>query len=572
MARPEPQAFADLLADQPASRTALAAAALLARVIDREVWATSLYRWLIFRPAPTGTAASPKDLRPVDPEPARAVLAGRFDFAGAGFDTGRQGDPWDRPSPSRGFAVELHRFAWLPGLMELGEDGVREALRLTLAWLPLFGRSPRGFAWAAEVLERRVFNLACALKRLTALASDAEAEALLASFAAQARHLLVAAPDARAAEASAVAAVAATTLAGPAGEKLLKRALPRLAAVLPRAVLPDGGMASRSPEAGLELILDLQTLDDALSQLGQEPPVELTRAIDRMAGAVRFFTLGDGRIGAFQGGETPPAALGQAALATEAEEARPFGFAPHSGYHRIQGKALLALVDAAPPARGPYSLAACAQPAAFELSAGKDRLIVNCAWSPKAQGPQALRLSAAGSTASLGDGAPGRLLSGFAAKGLGPRLVGAPGRVEARRNESDAGVWLEIGHDGWVAETGLIHTRRLFLDAKTDELRGEDAFAPAEGRANPRSVPYAIRFHLHPEVVASLAHDKRSALLRGPGGVGWWLRNDAAEVTLEPSVYFERGEPKRTLQVVLRGQVPPGGGARARWKISKVEG
>src|SRR5690606_21568652 len=130
--------------------------------------------------------------------------------------------------------------------------------------------------------------------------------------------------------------------------------------------------------------------------------------------------------------------------------------------------------------------------------------------------------------------------------------------VEARRNESEAGVWLEIGHDGWVAATGLIHTRRLFLDAKTDELRGEDAFTPAEGKSNPRSVPYTIRFPLHPDVRASLAQDRRSALLRGPGNIGWWLRNDAAEVTLEPSVHFERGEPRRSLQVVLRGHVPAG--------------
>ena len=83
--------------------------------------------------------------------------------------------------------------------------------------------------------------------------------------------------------------------------------------------------------------------------------------------------------------------------------------------------------------------------------------------------------------------------------------------------------------------------------------------------------PYAIRFHLHPEVKASLARDKRSALLQGPSDHGWWLRNDASEVTLEPSVHFENGEPRRTTQLVLRGHIPPGEGARARWKLTPVE-
>jgi uncharacterized heparinase superfamily protein len=570
----EPKVVLGALADSAAGRTGLAVAVGARAWWFRELWATRLYRWSLNRPPAGGLAATPKDLRPVDAEAGLAVLAGRYDFAGAALEVGPGGDPWDRPSPSRHFAVALHRFAWLPDLLalkdEAGDAGAREGLRLALGWEALFGREIIGFAWSPEVLERRVYNLACAARRLTAVASDAEVERLLASLSIQARHLLNAAPKARQAEAAAVAAIAGAALAGPAGEALLKQALPRLTARLPDAVLADGGMRTRSPEAGLELLLDLQTLDDALLQRGREAPLEVARALDRLAGAVRFFTLGDGRLGAFQGGEACARPRIEAALAADDGEARPFGFAPHSGYHRLQGKALQALVDATAPARGAWSTAACAQPAAFELSAGKDRLIVNGAWSPEAQGPHALRLAAAGSTATLGDGSAGRPLTGFAAGPLGPVLVGGARRVEARRNESDAGVWLEVGHDGWVKETGLVHTRRLFLDAKTDELRGEDAFAPAADTGR-RSIPYAIRFHLHPDVKVSLARDKRSALLRGPSDVGWWLRNDAAEVSLEPSVHFEGGAPKRTMQVVLKGQVPPGEAAKARWKLTRVE-
>ena len=67
-----------------------------------------------------------------------------------------------------------------------------------------------------------------------------------------------------------------------------------------------------------------------------------------------------------------------------------------------------------------------------------------------------------------------------------------------------------------------------------------------EALAEPVAV--AIHFHLAADVRASLARDQRSVLLTGPSGTGWWLRNDAGEVALEPSAVFENG--------VARGSTP----------------
>jgi uncharacterized heparinase superfamily protein len=53
--------------------------------------------------------------------------------------------------------------------------------------------------------------------------------------------------------------VAGCVLAGPSGGSLCRAALRRLPAALERTVGKDGGHASRSPEAGLELLLDLLT-------------------------------------------------------------------------------------------------------------------------------------------------------------------------------------------------------------------------------------------------------------------------------------------------------------------------
>ncbi len=270
---------------------------------SRAEWAGSApHRWLLGRPVPVGRAASPKDLRPPRPRQDKAILLGRFTFDGLVLEPGQGVEPWDLPSPSRDFAAALHGMAWLPDLLAV-PDSERVALSLVLGWHAVFGRW-NGFSWSAPVLERRVFNLACHIEALCVEASPAEQAVLLDTLARQARHLLLGdGSPVRAAEQACAAALAGCALAGPPGDQLRTQALGKLEQALRATVLPDGGHASRSPEAVMELLFDLRALDEALAQLGREPPQALTRAIDRLAGALRFFTLADGRLPAMQGGE-----------------------------------------------------------------------------------------------------------------------------------------------------------------------------------------------------------------------------------------------------------------------------
>jgi uncharacterized heparinase superfamily protein len=557
--------------DRLPGRYFAAALAVAARRRLGQEWAgTPPHRWLLAQGRPDGLAAIPRDLRPANPSAGRQILAGAFVLGGETLAPGERGDPWNRASPSRRFAVALHRFGWMRDLLAAGPEGASEGLRLTLGWSRTFG-SWNAFAWSPDVLERRVFNLACTVRALCARASDAEVARIAHDLCRQARALLqVDDGPARAAERAAVAAVAGAALAGRAGDRLLARSLARLRRALPAAVAPDGGHASRSPQAALELLFDLTTLDDALSQRGLAAPEELLRAIDRLSGAVRFFTLQDGRLAAFQGGEELERAY-VAAVRAQEENAERTVPAARNGYHRLEARSLQICADAAPPAAGAWSVTACAQPLAFEVLVGQRRLIVGAGWSPEAHAPQAMRLVDAASTASIGDAACGEPLRGFAAKVLGPRLTGAVRRVEAKRHEAPGALWLELAHDGWAERFGLRHERRLYLDVEADELRGEDRFTPVPGRRarTRRFVPFMVRFHLHPDVQVQIARDRKSVLLKVEGEErGWWLRNDAIEVVLEPSVHYRLGQPRRSQQVVLRGQVRITDGARVRWKLS----
>lgn len=538
-------------------------------------WAGSpLHRLTLGGPRASGFSGAPREVRPIDPALGQALLAGAFILAGQILAVGPEGDPWNQASPSRAFALALHRMDWLRDLMAVGEASAAPALRHVLAWRKLFGRW-NSFSWSGEALERRVANLSTAGRALAAVASDFEAALLADSLARQARRLLqLAAEPARAAERLAVCATAGAALNGAAGAWLLSAAMARLPAVLDKAVLADGVHASRSPEAGMELLFDLLSLDDALSQRGRAAPEALPRAIDRLTGALRFFTLPDGRLAAFQGGEAVSARRVATACAHDDAAALAIPLpreAPHGGYLRMDGPSLHVIADAGRPAAGAWSITACGQPLAIEVVCGQDRLITNTGWSPKAAGYQAARLAGGGSTVALGEDAAGAPLTGLLAFAFGPRLVGGAREVGAVRRESETGVWVEMAHDGWLEATGLTHERRLFLDKAADELRGEDRFVPGdEALAEPVSV--AIRFHLGPDVRASLARDQRSILLHGAAKLGWWLRNDAGEVALEQSVVFENGLARRSTQVVLRGRLRADRGGRVRWKLAVADG
>src|SRR5690606_26929269 len=107
-------------------------------------------------------------------------------------------------------------------------------------------------------------------------------------------------------------------------------------------------------------------------------------------------------------------------------------------------------------------------------------------------------------------------------------LVGAPPirfpqNVAAKVQDLDQeAIALEAQHDGYVRKFGLVHRRRLVLDANGGMLSGTDTLAPSTGQ--PRSaadIPFAIHFHLHPDVGCSLIAQTQQAEIKLPNGERW---------------------------------------------------
>lgn len=230
--------------------------ALAGRLLSRQLWVELYglpgYALTLRGGGKTAAfAASPRDPRPHEPTLGKLMLGGRLTLAGASLDLAPGADPFNRICPTKAFAIELHEFGWLPSLMLNGERGAREAVRLTQLWQTGFSRwSP--FAWAPEILARRVFNLAAAARRMGQVCAEADRLTLSDLLARQARQLLR--PPGSVADRATrltAAAVAGCVLSGPVGARLRARALARLGPALTQTVAGDGlGKGRAEPGQG----------------------------------------------------------------------------------------------------------------------------------------------------------------------------------------------------------------------------------------------------------------------------------------------------------------------------------
>lgn len=543
--------------------------AMTARQFWIEIYGLPGYGLTLGQVKDCGLAISPRDFRPISKESSRLLSGAKLTLAGLSLEAEDIDGLWVRPTPSRAFAEELHSFAWLPIMMDQGERGIRDAMSMVMGWHRVFGEwSP--FSWGPEILTRRVYNLSCAARRLSQAAPEAEQRILLETLLRQAKQLLRPPSTGRGrAERLTAAAIAGCALSGKAGQTLLKKSLGRLPRALDITVKPDGSHASRAPEQGLELLLDLLTLDDALSQISEPTPPPVADAISRLTIALRTYVLPDGRLATFQGGGPSTKARVSAARAhDDTPKAPPASMV--GGIVRVASKQLTLMLDVEAPAARSWSTTACGQPAALEICGGKDRLITSAGWTPRAADRQALRMSSGASTLTLGEKPMGEPLSDWKADLLGPRLMMAPLNLTRDHQQTDEAVWLEVEHDGWMELYGLQHQRRIYLDQNHDELRAEERLHPPENREGPGRIaaPYALRFQLEPGVQASLARDSRSILLRGASGKGWWFRSDGPDVAIEPAVHIEDGLTRRSLQIVVRGSARTDAETKIRWKLS----
>ncbi len=498
----------------------------------------------------------PFDALPRRLEDADLLLKGRFRFGAEIVDV-KEGSVFDKPSPSDTWARALHGFDWLPPLSAAGGEAARTlATNLITQWIRRNGRYTEP-AWSADITAKRLLHIFAHGKFATANSDVMWRSKLLVSLREQSR-LLARVFDEAPEGLPRLEAAVAHVLSGAClndSAKRLETGLAHLEAQIARQILPDGGHVSRSPEALLHAYRLIVMAIDALSATEHTVPASIRGAHDRIAPMLRFFRHGDGGLAIFNGGSQCDPRMVEALLARDEVRGQPFQHAPHSGFQRIAAGKTLVIMDCGSVPPGEYSVHAHAGCLAFELSSGEQRVVVNCgAGNGSPEWANALRSTAAHSTVTLADTSTAAVLpAGLARTLLGARLLDGPTKVTTSREEIPEGWRVDARHDAYLKSFGVYHERSLSLSPRGNVLSGVDRLIPQGERNQKKSIPFAVRFHIHPDVRVSSSQGG-GFLLKLPSGEGWRFQCSESAV-IEESVYLGTGSLRRTEQFAVSGTV-----------------
>lgn len=545
------------------------------RLIALRYHSSILYRPRYAGPTPDRLLIAPTDLRTSDATLAHDIYSGRFVLAGSAVDA--SGVPvFAIDPPSAAWARELHGFGWLRHLraseMKVSRQNARALVR---DWIRQ-GRQNHPVAWEPEVVARRVLSWLSQSPLVLEGCDHAFYRRFMRSLMAQIKLLRRIAPDGPHGlpRLTMAIAVAASAVALPDQDRFLRQAARRLEQELANQILPDGGHASRSPAAILNVLADLLPLRQAYSARGLESPAAVLNAIDRMMPMVRFFRHTDGAFARFNGTSDTAVDLIATVLAYDDARGAPPSSAPHSGYQRMAARETVMIVDTGRPPPIALTSEAHAGWLSFELSSGGQRVFVNCGAGGEL-GSRLRRLSrttAAHSTGTINDSSSCRFLIGTPlARRLGEVIVEGPEEVTVERSlDDDGAVVLAASHDGYAERFGLVHERRLKFSATGHRLDGVDHFRQVRGGRLSRGGKdsFAIRFHLHPNVSVEKLPEAGQARLTLPDGEAWQFAADH-EIEIEESIFFsETYGNLRAEQLVLYGR--PQARDRAAWWTQRV--
>jgi uncharacterized heparinase superfamily protein len=531
----------------------------------RELYFRSpLSRWRLNQNKHSSIIISSTDAWPGDAERGRAIVDGGITLSGV--EIAKTIDPWHDTPKIPEHAEYLHGFGWLRDLRDLGgEAGRTTARNLVASWIDA-NDDWHPLTWRPDILGKRIAIWLGTYELFCEPADDAFREKVMDSISRQTRHLardLAATPPGiRRLQAITGLTIAAVALGE--GDSGLEQAERELSIEMRSQINPDGGHVSRSPSRHCEALTALIDIRAAFRAVDRGIPDGIDEAIGRMTAILRLWRHGDGRLALFnQTTEAQPAYL-ETVIARSESRLKAKTEAPDTGFQRLTGGRTCLIVDTGTPR--PDDPSAHASPLAFELSSGKQRLIVNCGTSigdMRWRGP--LRASAAHSMLVIDDHNAVEILPDG---GVG----GGEVTVTVVRSQEDGASLIEAEHDGYRSRFGLLHHRRLYLSASGDDLRGEDRLVYT---GDPGEVPLlaSLRFHLHPRARASVIQRGASALLRLPSGGGWRMRTDAG-LTINESVYFGTDTRQRCEQIVINTPlegIRESGQITIRWALRRED-
>jgi len=525
---------------------------------------------------PERLTIEPHDLRTADPLIAQEFYSGHYTLGGLTIDS--QGvTPFSILSKNELWEKELHSFEWLRHF-SANQDTLSDshARALVRDWIELNPEQASKFTWEIETTSKRLISF---LSHSIVLLNNADPEfhyifmRSLGKHVKVLRRLLVDSPNGMPMLFANFALTYASICFNGNTTSLVSQRN-KLDQILREQILADGGHLSRNPALIPEILAKLLPLKQGFIAIDVAPPTELLNAIERLLPALRFFRHGDGSIARFNGAGVSETGLITSLIRYDENMGTPIKDALHSGYQRAVLNDAFLIMDTALPPKGELSNDSNAGILSFEFSSGLSTLIVNCGVPANydKQTSQVWRTTNAHSTATINNTSMTRFENpGSENTPLSGQVFYNKIRVDYAREDTNQSTTITAAHDGYVREFGIRHQRSLTLDNNGDRLYGQEWFSGL----NKSDMRYttkdnvALRFHLHPDVKASLSANQETCLLETRDGAQWRFDCPGFKLELTESIFFSTlPKPKPTWQILI--QTKAYDNPEINWALQKI--
>lgn len=431
------------------------------------------------------------------------------------------------------FFDKLHGFEFCTELKSLGGDVGRKTLRhITEKWLNTF-ENYNETMWSPTLTASRLVNWLIVYPYAFETAPDEFQDRLHASFYKQYMHLRYHLTQKKSLDVfDRFACLWAMVIIQSYCTELVENVemqshLQLIQGAVDDLSLDDGGLVDRNPQNLIEMAKSLLLLKHARRQNMNQAPLWIDKRIEKIVRIMAAFTHHDKDLGIFQGATIQNKNdIDKIIKITSLRIRRQDISCPDYGYSAIRKGRTSVIIDHGH--KGEH-----VSPLAFEMGYASNRIVVNCGAYLK--GDQTWRESLAGLNAH----------STLSIENVEPKQA----FYNAKNSiESINGASLFVGsHEGYGPDHSMTHTRRIFLDSKGEDLRGEDLCVR---NIAIKPLPILLRFHLHPLVKASMIDNHSKILIRLPTGSGWMFQCSAGKIELEDSIYCGDGFRLRKSQQI----------------------
>ena len=495
----------------------------------------------------------------------------------------------NKPWPETANAPEmfynwLYGFSWLSDLDEMADKRLAQEKAETLLkyWIA-HHKSWSARAWKPELIGERLTTWILHSPLILSNSDLVYRSSVINCLVGQARHLnyVVATAPMGVPRVKASVGLAISGLLIPDSEERFTKAMKVLNKTLDSFILPDGGVTSRNPRDGIEVLKSLIILMKVLDSQNRERPSWLQFSCDKLVPFLRALSHGDGGFAHFGGAFANDSRDLKKIIELSNSKGRASNNLPFVGYQRLKKHRTLIIANVGPPPEPSLSHAAAANALAIEVSDGNDRIIVGSGgtlpdfdgkgeYAKTAKAQMWARNTSAHSTAVFAGDNSSNIQAGNA-------IGRAAFETSFERHESEEGIWLEASHNGYEKKYNTIHTRRIFINNEGTDIRGEDTLTRgvsglAKIFASKTPLPVKIHFHIHPSISLSPNQAGNSIILRLQHGHGWLFQAKGGEIELEDSVYSQ--EPsliKNTSQISLNWVLGINQTLQFKWSLKRLD-